>query len=109
MDRTHPKIVEYLRTIETSYTDQRVLSEQELRALAWFFLYGTNVFSEVGLTWKGCTFRQRETTCLLVVKADADGIPLVAYCTARTPTDCVLSFCKTWHADLVKWNDDKYG
>lgn len=108
MATTTKKILEYLQTIETTYTDCRVLSQTELRVLVWFFLYGENVFSQVGLSWRGCSFRQSMTTCLLVVKASRGDIPLVAFCTDRTPIGCVLAFCKNWHADKVAWTGDKY-
>lgn len=108
MASTPKPILAYLRTIETTYTDQRILTETELRSLVWFFLYGQNVLSEAGDTWRGCSFRQRKTTCLLVVKGGTIDAPQVAFITDRTPTGCVLAFCKAWHNDRVKWQDDQY-
>lgn len=109
MSPTADKIIEYLQTVETTYTDCRVCTQLELRSLVWFFTYGQNVFSESGRDWKGATFRQDETTCLMVVKSDLDGIRQVAYITDRTPTGCIVSFCKKWHGDRVEWFKDKYG
>jgi hypothetical protein len=108
MASTPEKIIEYLRTIDLEYRDCRILTETELRSLVWFFLYGENVLSEIGWTWRGCTFRQSAETCLLVVKAGTRDTPQVAFFTARTPISCVLSFAKAWHNDRVKWSNDKF-
>lgn len=108
MTSTPAKVVEYLRTIETTYTDQRVVSEIELRALVWFLLYGENVFSQVGRSWRGCSFRQSGETCSLVVKSGQGDALDIAYVTGRTPTDCVRIFCRKWHADTVQWYPDRY-
>lgn len=108
MADTPDPILEYLRTIHDLDDTGTVITPTELRALVWFFIYGENVLSQIGGTWRGCSFRQNETTCLLVVKATIDDLPQVAFITARTPTDCVVTFCKQWHADRVKWNNDKY-
>lgn len=108
MTPTPHKVIEYLKTIETTYTDCRILTEQEHRALVWFFLYGQNVFSQIGHVWRGATFRQRETTCIMTVKGGQEGIPQVAYVTDRTPIDCVLTFAKKWHAGTVEWYEDRY-
>lgn len=108
MSTTPEKIIEYLRTIDQSYRDQRIVSETELRALVWFFEYGQNVFSQVGRDWVGCTFRQKETTCLLVVKARLNGTQEVVFVTDRTPIGCVRTFCKKWHADTLRWVPDQY-
>jgi hypothetical protein len=108
MASTPKKLIEYLQTIDTTYKDCRVLTNQELRALVWFFLYGQNVFSQVGRDWVGCVFRQRELECLLVVKSRREGTQQVAFVTARTPIDCVWVFCKKWYADTVAWSEDKF-
>lgn len=108
MASTPTPIIKYLKTIETNYKDCRVCTALELRSLVWFFLYGENVFSEIGRTWRGATFRQQETMCLMCVKSGLDGIPQVAYVTDRTPIDCVVTFAKKWHKDTIEWNFDKY-
>ena len=108
MSSTPSPIVEYLRTIDLTYRDQRILSEQELRSLVWFFLYGENVFSQVGRSWAGAVFRQREQGCLLVVKSRLGDVPQVVFLTARTPVDCVRVFCRKWHSDSLQWVEDQY-
>jgi hypothetical protein len=108
MALTPRPIIEYLKHIDADYKEGRVVTPLELRALVWFFVYGQNVFSESGRDWRGATFRQDETVCIMTTKSTRDGIPEVAYTTARTPTDCVVSFCKRWHKDTVEWNFDKY-
>jgi hypothetical protein len=108
MASTPSKILEYLETIETTYAGAQVIDEVTLRALVWFFLYGENVLSQIGRTWRGCSFRQSETTCLLTVRSSYNGIPDVVFITGRNPTDCVLLFAKKWHADTLAWYPDKY-
>lgn len=108
MSSTPEKVIEYLETIETTYQDSRVLTQLELRALVWFFLYGENVFSQVDRTWRGCSFRQRDNVCLLTVRSSWGGTQDVAFITCRTPTGCVSLFCKKWHDDTLAWYPDKY-
>lgn len=108
MAPTPDRILSNLRTIEQTFTDCRVVTEREMRALVWFFHYGENVLSQIGWTWRGATFRQAQETCLLVVKAGTRELPRVAFFTDRHPIGCVLSFCKAWHNDRVKWTEDKF-
>lgn len=84
-------------------------SREEVEALVWFFMYGQNVFSQRGMDWRGCSLRQSERTCLLVVRASEGGTPLVAFSTDVNPVGCVLSFVKRWTEDRVTWSRDKYG
>lgn len=108
MASTPNKIIEYLRTIETTYTDCRVITELEMRCLVWFFLYGESVFSQFGRTWRGCTFRQSEEQCLLCVKSSWGDTQDVVFITARNPIDCVRIFCRKWHDDTLVWHVDRY-
>lgn len=108
MATTPEKIVEYLRTIETTYTDARVLTELEHRSLVWLLHYGQNVFSQIGMDWVGVNFRQKDTSCLMVVKAHDGDTQRVVFITGRTPTDCAVSFVKQFHRDELKWVKDKF-
>lgn len=108
MASTPPKILEYLKTIDAGMKDQRVVTETELRALVWFFEYGLNVFSQLGRSWRGCSFRQGETTCSFVVRSGIGDTQDVAFITGRNPMDCVLIFCKKWHNDTLAWYPDRY-
>lgn len=108
MASTPKKIIEYLRTIDKEYRDNRVLTELEHRCLVWFFLYGQNVLSQKGMVWRGCVFRQEETSCLLVVKAGPVDTPQVGFVTGRTPIDCVRIFCRRWHDETQEWYEDKF-
>ena len=108
MASTPKAIIEYLRSIDAEYKDQRVITEQELRSLVWLFLYGTNVFSQLGRDWRGVSFRQSDETCSMVVRSGFGGVLDVAFVTGRTPIDCVRIFCRKWHNDTLAWYPDKY-
>ena len=108
MTATPAGVLEYLRTVDVEYKDNRCLSERGHRALVWLLYYGENVFSQVSRTWRGVSFRQADAVCRLVVKSTRAGVREVAYVTGRTPTDCVLIFCRMWHQDRVEWVPDKY-
>jgi hypothetical protein len=108
MASTPKKIAEYLRTVDSDYKDNRILTELEHRSLVWFFLYGQNVFSQIGWDWRGAIFRQKGEQCLLVVKAGTQDTPLVGFITDRTPIDCVRVFCRRWHAGTQDWYADNY-
>lgn len=108
MTPTPKPIIEYLRNIEKNGNDHRVVTDLEVRCLVWFLLYGENVYSQVGRTWDGAVFRQNGEQCLLVAKSTIGDIPQVAFVTARTPIDCVVRFCKKWHADSIAWQPDKF-
>ena len=85
-----------------------LVERRELEAMVWFLVYGQNVYSQVDRDWTGCTFRQGETTCLLVAKSRRQGIPEVAFCTDRNPTGCMVAFLKGWEGDTLRWYPDKY-
>lgn len=108
MASTQKKILEYLRTIDTEYKDNRVLSQLEHRCLVWYFLYLQNVLSQFGLEYKGSVFRQGEAQCLLVTKAYRGATQLVAYTSGRTTIDCVRIFVRKWHDDSLEWFPDRY-
>ena len=108
MASTSSSVATWLKTLSTEVNDSRILTTEELRALAWFFLYGQNVFSQYGMDWRGASFRQREERCNLAVKAGEEGIPLVAFVTAQNPISCVRIFVRQWHEGTVKWYADRY-
>lgn len=104
--------LDYYSIVEPTFdgwTDHRLLSLDEAAAMVWYFVYGQNVFSQFGRDWTGCSFRQDETSCLLVSRSTIDGRRQVAFTTGRTPTDCVRVFCRRFRAGEVEWYDDKYG
>ena len=105
---TRVDVLDKIRTIETDYKDCRAATEREMRVLVWFYTYLFNILSEKGRLLKGHSFRQKETTCLLVVKTELDGIPQVVFVTARTPMDCMVSFCKKFYGGTLEWVTDKY-
>ena len=108
MVATSKIILKHLQEVTTELGAGAGLSEEEIRALVWFLHYGQNVYSQSGRDWTGATFRQRETTCLLVAKSRLGDIPQVVFVTDRTPVGCILAFAKQWEADTLTWVPDKY-
>lgn len=108
MASTPAVILGHLETVFPGSMDEKVLSTEDYKTLAWFFHYGQNVFSEFGMDWLGASFRQRGTRCTLAVKAIYDDAQRVAFVTGRTPMDCMRIFVRKWHQGTVSWYLDKY-
>jgi hypothetical protein len=108
MASTPSPIIEYLRTIDAEYSDHRIVSEQEMRCLVWYFLYVQNVLSQFSMSWRGCSFRQSDDFCLLVTKVVRAGVNEVVYTSGRTPLDCVRIFTRKWHQDTLEYVPDKF-
>lgn len=108
MATTPKRIVEYLRTIDTDYKDNRILTELEHRCLVWYFLYVQNVLSQFSMEWVGCTFSQKETYFLLTTKVVREGVRQVVFTSGRTPIDCVRIFVRKWHDDTLEYYEDQY-
>jgi hypothetical protein len=61
-----------------------------------------------GYEYRGCSFRQHETVATLVVKVAHTNIPLVAFITARTTTECIWLFRKKWLDETVLFVPDRF-
>lgn len=104
----HPKIAEYLATIDLSSNDQRAEFNQEAKLCYWFHMFMDHELAQFGRVLTGYVFRQSEESCLLVVKAKAAGTQDVVYCTARDPIGCMRIFCRKLYAETLTWKRDKY-
>lgn len=90
------------------WPEEGKVTREEVADLLWFFIYGQNVLSQLGRDLRGYSFRQRETTCLLVVRSSLGDTQQVAFTTGRTPTDCVSIFRRKWDEGTCQWSLDKY-
>jgi len=90
----------------------KVSESPEWRAEQLAFHYFFNVLmcttDQNGWTMTGCHFSQRGLNTLLVVKAEHEGTPLVAFQTEQFPTGCVRSFCRRYLDQRVEWRKDKF-
>ena len=81
---------------------------RQLRALFFFFfeilMEGPNSEREI----TGCSFSQRGTNTLLVIKGVHEGIPQVGYVTAKYPIDCVTVAGRLILQGQLKWHLDKF-
>jgi hypothetical protein len=91
---------------------EQLMQDPDDRAnvLAWYYFSLKVLCPNVkpGWSFDGCSFSQRGTMVLLVVKATHEGTPYVAFTTERTTTGCVRSFCRRWIEDRVEWHPDKF-
>lgn len=104
-----PRVLAGLRKVTWARVDEDPELERDLRAMAFFFwaimMEGPNSEREI----IGCSFSQRGLNTLLVVKAVLGDIPQVAFCTAKYPIDCMVTFGRLWIEEMVKWHPDRYG
>lgn len=102
------ELEESVKQTLSGWTDHRLLDKEELTAMLLFLVYGQNVYSQFSADWTGASFSQSESTCLLVARRVENGIPQVAFCTGRTPTDCMRIWWRRLRDDTLTWTRDKY-
>ncbi|MCK4960792.1 MAG: hypothetical protein KAT00_15370, partial [Planctomycetes bacterium] len=66
------------------WTDQRFISRDDIETAAMFILYLVNLLEYRGWDLYGHTYTQKGRMGCLVVKADHEGTPHVAFTNART-------------------------
>lgn len=108
MPTIHAQYLERLRSIDSTYKDQRYISEQDMRLYVWFHEMLFNEILNSGGLERGYTFRQRGEQCLLIYKATFDGIPQVVFLTSGRPIDCIRILFRQFYAETLKWVNDKY-
>lgn len=91
-----------------SWTDQRFVSREQIRALAMFSLHLVNLLEAQGWAYYGQSHRQKGAMGCLVVKADHEGTPHVVFTNARTHTSCIVIFLRRLEAGALEWRPDKY-
>lgn len=104
----HPKIEEYLATIDLTNKDAGAAFNQEAKICYWFHMFSDHELAQSGRDLTGYVFRQSGERCLLVVKVKMADIRQVVFCTARTPVGCMRVFCRKLYADTLAWKPDKY-
>ena len=84
--------------------------ESRRALLAMVYFHTRLLFCKVNSEWtlQGCSFSQRGTLVLLVVKSTHEGTPYVAYVTEQTTTRCMIVFARQWLEGRVKWHKDKF-
>lgn len=100
--------LELIRTVTADFKDTRVYAEKHLRSTVFFLDYLMMNATQSELDFTGCNIRPVWKGFRMTVKVVRDGTPLVAFVTERTPMGCMLTFCRMWFGERVKWVDDKY-
>lgn len=106
MDQT-PHLEAFQQSLE-SWTDQRFISREELEAVAMFTMYLVNLLESVGTTYDGHSLRIGAPMSLLVVRGTIDGIPHVAFTSARTTAACMRIFLRKLDEGLLEWTVDRF-
>jgi len=83
------------------------------RADVWTLIrftdYKVNFLEDVGLSWRGESFKNSGRTVLLVVRVLRGKTPLVAFVTERDTIGCMTVFLRKLEEDTLNWVPDKYG
>lgn len=103
----NPYVREFFQSLET-WTDERFVTRVQVRALAMFGLYLVNLSEAGGWEYNGHAWKQGVPLGCLTVKATVDGIPRVAFTSARGYVSSVVIFMRKLEAEVVEWRDDKY-
>lgn len=104
----HPKIKEYLSTIDLASVDHRLAYNSEAKVAYWFHMFMDHELLNLGLVLTGYVFRQQETNTLLIVKAKEADIQRVVFVNAPNPMECMRIFCRKLYAETLAWKRDKY-
>ena len=104
----HPKVLEYLSTINLASMDHRLDFNKDAKVCYWFHTFMYDDLLKQGRDLTGYVFRQRDQQCLMVVKATCDGTQEVVFCTERDPIRCMYVFCRKLYAETLVWRVDKY-
>lgn len=108
MVQIHPKIVEYLATIDLQNVDDRLVYNREAKVAYWFHTFMYDEMLRSGRELTGYVFRHYLHETLLVVKAKQNGTQGVVYCTAKNSISCMETFCRKFYAGTLAWKEDKY-
>lgn len=84
------------------------LPRENVRIWFEFVEYLANLYERLGLVRRGESFKNQGWAELLVAKVARDGVPLVAFITAQTTTDCMRVFLRQLDENMVQWREDKF-
>lgn len=102
-----PTLDEFEKALE-SWTDERFVSRDAIRALAKFSSHLVNISDHGGWSYYGHSYKAGTTLGCLVIKATIDDTPVVCFTSARSFCTCVKIFLRKCEEDLVEWQGDKY-
>lgn len=90
------------------WTDNRVLSHEDLRAMVLFDVYMLNLAEADGWSYDGHSITIALPMSRLVVRGTLDGIPHVVFSSGRTTTACKRAFLRKMEEGWLEWQVDRY-
>lgn len=105
--KDNPYLAEFRQALEV-WTDERMITREQLWALSMFFLYLVNLSEEDGWDYDGHSMKVGSPMCTLTVKAHLEGIPYVVFTSGRTTISCVRVFIRKLEEGLLEWRPDQY-
>lgn len=90
------------------WKDERLVSKEQLRAMAMFFMYIVNLSEDDGWVYDGHSLKVGVPLCTLTVKAHIEGVPYVVFTSSRTTIGCVRVFIRKLEEGLLEWCPDQY-
>lgn len=100
-------LAEFRESVKT-WTDQRLVRQEDLYAMAMFTLYLVNLSDEDGWQYDGHSHKVALPLGCLVVKATMEGIPVVVFTSGRTAIACIRIFIRKLEQGLLEWVPDKF-
>lgn len=90
------------------WTDERMVTKEDLWAMAMFNLYIVNLAEADGWHYYGHSFKNSQPLAVLVVKATLDDLPVVVFTSGRDTMGCIRIFIRKLEQGLLEWTKDKF-
>lgn len=100
-------LAEFRKSLE-GWTDERMISRDDLEALTMFNMYIVNLASDDGWVYNGHSLNYTQVNSRLVVRGTIDGIPHVVFSSGRTPMGCVRAFLRKMDEGWLEWSVDRF-
>lgn len=100
--------LEQFRQSLGDWTDERLVSRDQLWGLTMFFLYLVNLSEGDGWRYDGHSMKVGTPISTLTVKATIEGVPYVVFTSGRTTISCVRVFIRKLEEGLLEWLPDRY-
>lgn len=100
-------VAEFRKSLE-GWTDERMITRQELEDVTMLFGYLVNLAESDGWVYTGHSLSMGSPMSRLVVRGEIDGIPHVVFSSGRTPTGCVRAFFRKMDEGWLEWQKDRF-
>lgn len=107
-DDRNPAFLEQVELALTEWTDERIISAEDIRTWYLFNVYIVNLADDDGWRYDGHSFSMGQPMSLLVVRGTLDGIPHVVFSSGRTTTECVRTFLRKLQEGWLEWSVDRF-